>query len=145
MSAGRICVREVDLADPEECVQVAASRMHSRNVGTLIVLNDAKQPIGILTDRDLAVRVVAEGRDPYATTVSEIMTEVPVTVAEDTPIEQALGVMRAGPYRRVPVVDNDGALVGLLSVDDVMDLLTEEFNEINRLLQRESPKSLSGV
>lgn len=145
MSVGRICVREVDLADADESVQVAAARMHSRKVGTLVVLNDSKQPIGIVTDRDLTVRVLAEGRDYYATTVSEVMTEVPATVTEEMPIEQAVTVMRSGPYRRLPVVDDHGMLVGLLSVDDVMDLLSEEINSINKLIQRESPSSLSEI
>ena len=63
MSVGRICVREVDTAEENESVQVAARRMHARNVGTLLILDDAKQPIGILTDRDLTTRVLAEGRD----------------------------------------------------------------------------------
>ena len=73
------------------------------------------------------------------------MSEVPTTITEDTSIEQALAVMRSGPYRRLPVVDREGTLVGLLSIDDVIDLLTEEFNEINKLLQKENPTSLSQV
>ena len=145
MSVGRICVREVDLADADESVQVAAARMHSRKVGTLVVLNPSKHPVGIVTDRDLTVRVLAEGRDYYATTVGEVMTEVPATVTEEMPIEQAVTIMRSGPFRRLPVVDDDGMLVGLLSVDDVLDLLAEEFNSINKLLQRESPASLSEI
>ena len=143
MSVGRICVREVDLTDPDESVRIAACRMHDHNVGTLVVCNQAKQPVGMLTDRDLAIRVVAEGREPGSTPVAEVMTKSPQCVREDTPIEMALQSMRAGPYRRLPVVDNDGALVGLISLDDVLSLLTEEFNEIGTLLKREDPSSLA--
>ena len=71
MSVGRICVREVDLTSPDESTRVAARRMHDRKVGTLVVCNPSRQPVGILTDRDLAVRVVAEGRDPATTRVDD--------------------------------------------------------------------------
>ncbi|MCO6459216.1 MAG: CBS domain-containing protein [Pirellulaceae bacterium] len=142
MSVGRICVRSVDLAEADEPVQVAAQRMNDRNVGTLVVLDNQRRPIGIVTDRDLALRVVAKGLAPLGTTVGQVMTECPETVGEDTSIEAALTVMRAGPYRRVPVVDDDGRLVGLVSVDDVLDLLAEEFSEIRQLLARENPSVL---
>ncbi|MBX3444579.1 MAG: CBS domain-containing protein [Planctomyces sp.] len=143
MSAGRICTREVDLASFEEPVQAAAQRMHARKVGTLMVLDPDRRPIGILTDRDLAVRVVAEGLDPNTTSVGEIMSPSPRSVWEDTPIEEALATMRRGPFRRVAVVDNDDRLVGLLSLDDVLGLLGEELNEVRRLISQETPSSLA--
>lgn len=144
MSVGRVCVREVDLAEAHESVQVAAERMNSRKVGTLVVFNDDREPLGIITDRDLAVRVVARGWDPRRTCVRDVMTRCPTTVNERTPIEDALAVMRSGPFRRIPVVDNDQKLVGLLSIDDVLDLLSTEFGQIRDILQQESPVSLSG-
>lgn len=144
MAVGRICVREVDLADINESAQVAAQRMHDRNVGTLVVANAQRKPIGIVTDRDLAVRVVAKGRNPVEATLGEVMTTDLKTVGEQTSLEDALHVMRGGPFRRVPVTNAGGTLIGLLSVDDVLDLLRQEFNEIGRLLERESPRSLAG-
>ena len=143
MAVGRICVREVDLAEIDESAQVAAQRMHDRNVGTLIVANAQRKAIGIVTDRDLAVRVVAKGRNPVETTVGEVMTTDLKTVEEQSSLEDALRVMRSGPFRRVPVTDSGGTLVGLLSVDDVLDLLRQEFNEIGQLLERESPRGLA--
>lgn len=143
MSAGRICVHEVDLAKPDESVQVAAARMHSRKVGTLVVLDGERRPIGIVTDRDLAVKVLAEGRDPFATNVRDVMSGGLRTVEEETAIEEALSVMREGPFRRLPVVDEEGRLAGLLSLDDILDLLREEFDQIGDLLKREGPGSLS--
>lgn len=142
MSVGRICIREVDTADVTETVQEAAERMCARNVGTLIVLNPEHQPLGIVTDRDLAIRVVARGKDPFTTTVGEIMTLFPRTVHEETAIEDAIPIMRVGPFRRLPVVDHEGKLVGLLSMDDVLELLAEEFREIGQLLRAERPDSL---
>jgi CBS domain-containing protein len=143
MSVGRICVREVDLAEPEESVQDAARRMHSRNVGALMVQNAAGEPIGILTDRDLAIRVVGKGVHPVTTTVREVMSPAPDSVHENTPIEMALSHMRAGPYRRLPVVDPQGKLVGIVTLDDILDLLSEEFAEIGRLVKREGPSVLA--
>lgn len=142
MSVGRICVRSVDIAEMDEAAIDCARRMHARKVGTLVVVDGEKRPLGMVTDRDLTVRVLAEGRDPTQTTIGEVMTRLPHTVHEETPIEEALGLMRCGPFRRLPVVDPDGRLVGLLSLDDIVDLLAEEFGQIGRLLRKESPESL---
>ena len=139
MSVGRICVREVVLADAEEKVWHAAERMRQRAVGTLVILNSNKAPTGILTDRDLVQRVLAEGKDPRETTVDEVMTHDPQMVRETAPIEHALSVMRSHRLRRLPVVQDEGQLVGLLSLDDVLMLLAEEFAAIGGLLHRESP------
>jgi len=141
MSVGKICQREVDLADLDESVQAAAERMHQHTVGALLVLDEFKKPVGILTDRDIAVRVVAAGKDGYTTTVREAMTPQPKTVSEDAPIEWAVSLMRAGGFRRAPVVDQGGALVGLVSLDDILMLLAEEFADIGRLLEKETPRA----
>ena len=143
MSVGRICTRSVDLADPDESVQVAASRMNMRNVGTLLVVDDQKCAIGIITDRDLAIRVVGKGLDPNTTTVASVMSGAPESVTENTSIESAIASMRAGPHRRLPVVNDNNELVGLVSLDDVLDLLSEEFVEIGKLIRRESPSALA--
>jgi CBS domain-containing protein len=117
--------------------------MNSRNVGTLVVLVEQKRPQGILTDRDLAIRVVGRGLDPNTTSVESVMSYPPETVLEDTPIESAIGIMRRGPSRRIVVVDDQDRLVGLLSLDDILELLSEEFQEIGKLVKRESPNSLA--
>ncbi len=145
MTAGKICVREVDLAKPDETVQVAAQRMHSHNVGSLLVLNQFSAPIGLVTDRDLAIRVVAQGLDPTDATVEQVMTQSPESVHEDTSIEEVLTRMRSGPFRRLPVVDSNDKLVGILSLDDVLNLLIDEFHEIGQLLRKESPSSLADI
>jgi CBS domain-containing protein len=145
MSVGRICVREVDLADATECVMNAAQRMHDRNVGSLVVVDPRTRPVGILTDRDLATRVVAKGLDAVQTTVAEVMSHGPESVDQNASIEDALCRMRSGPHRRLTVVDTEGRLVGLLSLDDILDLLSEEFAQIGRLVRRESPAGLAEV
>ena len=74
MSAGRICVRSVHVASPEESVLEAARRMRDADVGTLIVVDDSRSPVGMLTDRDLALRCLAADRDPNTTRVDAVMT-----------------------------------------------------------------------
>jgi CBS domain-containing protein len=145
MTVGRICQREVDLAQATEPVRVAARRMESRNVGSLVVIDEGERPMGILTDRDLVLRVVAEGLDADATLVAQVMTSQPRTVSEDTPIEDALGLMRSASVRRLPVVDRKGRLVGVVSLDDILSLLAEEFEEVGKLLERTSPRALADI
>lgn len=143
MSVGRICVRDVDVAELDEAVWEAAERMHQRAVGTLVILNDAKQPIGIMTDRDLVERVLAQRLDPTTTSVRQVMTTGPKTISEETPINTALSLMRSGRFRRLPVVDGQGKLVGMLSLDDVLMLFAEEFTDIGQLLVRETPRGIA--
>ena len=101
MSVGRICVRSVDTAELTDSVLTAAQRMHDRNVGTLVVVDKEQRPLGIITDRDIVVRTVVEHGDPVKATVWEIMSQLPQTVSEDTTTEEALSIMRSGPYRRL--------------------------------------------
>ncbi|MGA8350650.1 MAG: CBS domain-containing protein, partial [Isosphaeraceae bacterium] len=139
MSVGRICTRYVDLADTEETIQAAAQRMEEQKVGTLVILNPAKEPIGILTDRDLVLRALSHDANPCETRVGAVMTRNPRTVSEAAPIEQALSLMRSGGFRRLPVVRADGTLVGLISLDDILSLLAEEFAQIDSLVEKEMP------
>lgn len=142
MSVGQICTRDVDLVEPDDTAQVAAERMRACGVGTLMVLDDDSKPIGILTDRDLAVRVVAKGLDPGMTLIRDVMTKSPESVDEDTPIEVAISCMRENRCRRLSVVDESGKLSGIISLDDIVDLLTDELDEIGELLRSESPTRL---
>jgi CBS domain-containing protein len=134
MTVGKICVRTVHTASPDETVLDAARRMARQNTGTLVVLDLERLPIGILSDRDVMVRCVAEGKDPTATVVSALMSTPVASVRETMPIEEALAQMATCRVRRVPVVDDDDRLVGILAVDDVIELLVEEAGTIGRLL-----------
>lgn len=144
MTIGRICVRDVDLAEEHETAQLVAQRMNVRSVGSLVVLDSDKHPTGILTDRDLAMKVVGRGLDPLSVTVAELMSTHPETATESTPIEDALRVMRSQGVRRLPVVDDAGQLVGVVSLDDILGLLAEEFREMGKLLEETSPRRMLG-
>ena len=135
MSVGRICSREVYLCEADETVEVAAGRMAEKNVGTLVVRDAENRPVGIVTDRDLATRVLGERRDPEITRVEEVMTSCPQSISEETPIEDALVTMRYLRVRRLPIVDRDQRLVGLISVDDVLYLLAEEFRSLGAIVE----------
>jgi len=145
MSVGRICTRDVDVASSDESVQQAAERMHERSVGTLVVVDAKQQPVGIVTDRDLVVRAVAEGYDPHFTTVGSVMTPEPETALEDTPIEHALERMERGGFRRMPVVDHADRLVGLVTLDDILMLFADELNRAGKILVRQTPRAAANA
>jgi CBS domain-containing protein len=140
MSVGRICSREVEVISPRETAETAAGRLAAHQVGTLVVVDNDMRPVGILTDRDLALRVLGAGLGA-STPVGDVMTSAPKAVSESTPVEDALRLMRAGKFRRVPVVDSQERLAGLLSLDDILDLLAEEFEQIGELLREEQPRA----
>ena len=135
MSVGRICVRTVHVAAPDESVRQAAQRMQEANVGTLVVVDADRGPVGVLTDRDVTLRCVAAGLDPEATSIQDVMTAPVRSVHESTPIEDALRRMAGAETRRLVVTDDSGQLAGLLALDDVLELLVEEAEAIGRLLR----------
>ena len=105
MSVGRLCSRVVATATPEESARVAARRMAEHDVGTLVVVepDSLSRAVGIVTDRDLAVRCVAGMRDPESTKVGELMSTPVHAIDEDTPIEEALQQMAGAGTRRLVV------------------------------------------
>jgi CBS domain-containing protein len=140
MSVGRICVRSVATATAEETLRAAAQRMSEHAVGSLVVVDGKNRPVGVLTDRDLMLRCVAEGGDADEVRVAQAMSTPVVTANEAMPIEDVLSQMSASGIRRVPVTDETGTLVGILALDDVLDLLSEEVTTIGRVLSKRGPK-----
>jgi len=138
MSVGRICRKDVDVAECDATTHDAAARMLQR---TLVIVDGDRRPVGIVTDRDLTQRVLAKGRDARTTTVTDVMTELPRTVYLDTPIEEALKVMRKYECRRIPVIDEKGRLEGIVALDDILLLLAREFASIQQLLGSETPEA----
>jgi CBS domain-containing protein len=127
------------MATPVESVRAVAKRMGEYRVGTVVVVDDARRPIGILTDRDIALRCVAPGESADAMSVSGVMTTPVRTVSENAPIEDALDSMKRLGVRRLPVVDATGTLAGLVALDDVLSLIAEESASIGSLLRKEEP------
>jgi CBS domain-containing protein len=103
---------------PDETLEAAARTMKERGVGALVVCDEARA-VGILTDRDIVVRGVAEGRNPAAADVRSAMTPQVIECSEDDDLEGAATCMSRGAVRRLVVLDASKKLVGILSVDDV--------------------------
>jgi CBS domain-containing protein len=105
-----------------DTVDQAAQLMKAEDVGPVPVVEDqeTKKLVGIVTDRDLAIKIVAEGRDPKSTRVEEVMTRDLVTCRPDDDLQKALDAMARHQVRRVPIVDNNGSIVGILAQADVV-------------------------
>lgn len=142
MNVGSICRNEVVTTTSGEDLCVAARLMRERHVGFLVVVEplttDADlKVVGVLTDRDIVVTVVAKEADARTLKVGDIMTRNPLLVSDSCPLEVALRHMRGGGVRRVPVVGGRTELVGVLSLDDVLDALAGELNDVAGAIRSE--------
>ena len=141
MTAGSLCSRVVVTASPLESVRAAARRMAKHDVGTLVVAEPAgDRAIGILTDRDIAIRCVARDGDPDIMPVARVMSTPVHTVSEDSAIEDVVSRMAVGGTRRLVVTGKDDSMVGILSLDDVLDLLSLDAHAIGRLVEKQNPR-----
>ena len=116
-------IRDVMTADPvtiadSSSVLEAAQAMRDADIGDVIVLDDGGQVCGIVTDRDIAVRLVAEGRDPSATKLQEICSRDVAAVSPSDSVGDAVKLMRAKAVRRAPVIQG-GEVVGIVSIGDL--------------------------
>ena len=139
MTVDHFCIRTVDTARADESAWTAAERMHQRSVGALVVVNDSNEPIGIITDRDLVERVLVKRLDADDTPVRKIMTKQPRLIFEGSSIEFALTAMRNGPFRRLPLVDHEGKLTGLVCLDDLLMKSASELALIGQIVKSETP------
>ncbi|MES1997889.1 MAG: CBS domain-containing protein [Pseudomonadota bacterium] len=145
MAIGEICNREVIVVAPETTIGEAAQLMRQHHVGDVVVVTEAggrRKPVGIVTDRDVVVEVVATGLDPAVLTVGDIMVPDLATVPEQTGVFEAIRYMRDQGVRRMPVVGEDGSLIGILALDDLLELLGEELGALARLVAREQGKEV---
>jgi CBS domain-containing protein len=139
MNIERLCRRDVTLAYLDELIHEIARRMRERHVGSVIVVSreNGRAPIGVLTDRDIVVEVLAAGLDYRSVTVGEVMTREPATVREDDDIVDALRIMRTYGVRRLPVVSRSGALAGIVAIDDLLEFFAGQVNDVVSAIGRE--------
>jgi CBS domain-containing protein len=137
MTIRDVAITGIETAGPDTTAEALALRMEEVGVGSIVIETDM-EPVGIVTDRDLAVSVLAAGHAPDEVTAADIMTETPVTVAADDGILTATNAMAEHAVRRLPVVD-DGKLVGIVTMDDLIVLLVAELNNLSRVVEAESP------
>jgi CBS domain-containing protein len=136
VSSRRFYETQVATVPADASARVIAEHMALYAVGCVVVVDEERRPIGVVTDRDLACRVVARGADPGRTTAGEIASK-PVQLAQsDESIETVVQRMRQAGVRRMPVVEN-GALVGLVAIDDLVVHLGRELDELGRTAKQE--------
>lgn len=143
MPIGEICNRDVVIVTSSDTIQEAAKLMRQHHVGDVVVVEErgsVRVPVGIVTDRDLVVEILATELDPGVITVGDIMERELVTVKEGTGIFEAIQYMRSKAIRRLPIVDESGALLGILSFDDLLELLSEELFGIAKLVKHQQRK-----
>jgi CBS domain-containing protein len=117
MKVRDIMTTDVATATPETTLEDIATMMRDEDTGAIPVLDD-DELVGIITDRDIVIRCIAEGKDPVETTVEDVLTEGIETIEPESEIEEARDLMSRRQIRRLPVVE-DGALIGMLSIGDI--------------------------
>lgn len=142
-SAGEFCNREVVVADRDMTILEAAKLMREYHVGDVVVTEPrgtGQIPVGILTDRDIVVELLAEEIDLSRISVGDAMSFDPLIVNEADALLQTVKNMRRRGVRRVPVVSSQGTLVGILTLDDVLEVFAEQLNDLVRLISNEQHK-----
>ncbi len=137
MRVGEVCNREVVVIGREATLLEAAKLMRNQHVGTVVVVEEQDGhpiPVGILTDRDMVIALVAEEVPLNAVSVGDVMSFELIIARESDDLFATVEHMRERGIRRLPVVAENGGLVGILAVDDVLELLAEQFNALVRLV-----------
>jgi CBS domain-containing protein len=140
MKAGEICNRVVVFATKEMPLAEAAQLMRAHHVGSLVVTADGEHkriPVGIITDRDIVIAVVAADVDHRTLTVGDITAGELITAGEGDDVLEVLKMMRQRGVRRVPVVTKKGELAGILTLDDLLEVVAEQLDDLVKAISRE--------
>lgn len=136
MSIKKFCTTHVVMARKGDHVREAARKMAEKNVGAVVVTDNHSAPLGIVTDRDIVVKVVNLGKDPDTTLIGDIMSPNVATLREDGDLVDASRVMMEHGVRRLPVVDGSGKVIGILSLDDILMVLERELNNLSKTISQ---------
>jgi len=138
MKTGELCTRRTVTAEPDESVVEAARRMTKEDVGDLVVVEDIGgkvHPIGIVTDRDLVTGALSLGDNRMLSLrVRDVMQSDLITTLDDEPVEAALAKLKGRHIRRIPVVDRQGVLQGVLTLDDIVEWIREQIDDATAVL-----------
>ncbi|RKD88983.1 CBS domain-containing protein [Halopiger aswanensis] len=129
---------DVVTADPDTPVSDLGAKMDDENVGSVVITENGS-PVGIVTDRDLTVRVLADGTDPTDQTAEDVMTEDPETLETDAGFYEATNLMADHGIRRVPVCEGD-ELVGIITADDLTELIADEEQQLADVIRAQRPE-----
>jgi len=138
MTIGAICSRDVCITRQGAALTAAVERMRQRHVGAVVVVEENQaglKPIGIITDRDVVCGQVNPPRDLFCMSVEDVMTPDVFTLNESCGIPEAVGRMSERGVRRAPVVDAEGSLVGIISIDDLLPRLSAELSALAELIR----------
>jgi CBS domain-containing protein len=139
MTLGEICKKDIVTADRETTVRDAAKLMREHHVGNVVVV-DGKKPVGIVTDRDIVVGVLATGLDAEALTTGEIMGPGLTLGHVDDDVSTIVHRMSREGIRRMPVVGEGGELEGMFALDDYLRVLASQMHDVSRLIAREQKR-----
>jgi CBS domain-containing protein len=135
MPVGDHCRRRFSLVRADETIREAAIRMRDEATGCLVVVDEKKRPIGMLTDRDVIMQTLRRARDPEKTLVGDVMHDEITTLWETTPLLTAFRRMRADGLRRIPVIDPEGRAIGVMEWDDAVQIIAAELDQAARVAQ----------
>jgi CBS domain-containing protein len=145
MNAGEICTRTVVIAFKTMSVSEAARLMLEEHVGSLVVVEEeegGRQVVGMLTDRDIVVAVVAHDFHAESMRVADIMSSAPITCRPEDSFAEVLSLMRRQGIRRVPVTDANGILVGILALDDLLEIVAEDLQGLAQVMKSEARREV---
>lgn len=133
MALKTICNREVLIAQQDDTIVEAAKLMRDYHVGNVVVTeerNGLRYPVGIVTDRDIVIELIAKEVDINSVTLGDVIYRGITVAKEDDDVDDTIRLMRQKGIRRLPVVDSDGALVGIVTMDDLVGLIAEQLKDI---------------
>ncbi|MCW8407462.1 CBS domain-containing protein [Legionella sp. PATHC035] len=143
MRVGEYCNRDVVVINGNESVKNAAELMRTYHVGDLVLVEEhhnRKIPIGIVTDRDLVIEVMAAGVQPESLLVRDILTDPFSCVFENDSLFDALEIMHSKKIRRLPVISENKTLIGIITLDDLIEILTETMTHIVDVVKLQQKK-----
>lgn len=140
MPMSDLCEKRAITIEKSATLEEAATMMRKHHVGSLVVVNvvgKSQRPVGVLTDRDIVLKGVAEKRTLGTTTVDQIMSRDPVEISRNSGVFEALRKMRRNNVRRVVVTDEGNGICGLFSTDDLIRLIAQEMHEVGQLFEEQ--------
>ena len=145
LTAGELCTRNTVIAHRKTGIDEAAGLMREQHVGSLIVVDETAEgrlTVGVLTDRDIVTAVVARDLNPGSLTVGDVMTDEPETAQEADSMLDVLSTMRHKGVRRLPVTDTKGVLLGVITLDDLLGVISEQLHALVVAIESEQQREV---
>lgn len=140
MTLKTICNREVVIAQKNDTLLEAAKLMREYHTGDVVIVekrNSLNYPVGIVTDRDIVIEVIAKEVDGNSLTLGDVMYRELTLAKEHDDIHETIQIMRQKGIRRLPVIDDNGALIGIITLDDLIDLIAEQLKNLAELIGKQ--------